>query len=65
MKIDLEKLKRGEYSIDDLIEIKNNCLGKYEDEDLFIKNGRYGPYVEWGEKRESIKEIKKILLQVI
>jgi DNA topoisomerase-1 len=64
MKIDLEKLKRGEYSIDDLIEIKNNCLGKYEDEELFIKNGRYGPYVEWGEKRESIKEISKPLNEI-
>jgi len=59
MKIDLEKLKDGKYSLDDVIEIKNGCLGKYENEDMFIKNGRYGPYVEWGEKRESIKEIQK------
>jgi DNA topoisomerase-1 len=64
MKIDLEKLKNGEYSIDDLIELKNNCLGKYEAEDLFIKNGKFGPYVEWGSKRESIKEIKKPLNEI-
>jgi len=64
MKIDLEKLKDGKYSLDDLIEIKNNCLGKYEEEEMYIKNGRYGPYVEWGSKRESIKEIEKPLNEI-
>ena len=43
--------------MDDLIEIKNNHLGKYENNDIFIKNGRFGPYVEWGEKKLSIKNI--------
>ena len=57
IKIDLEKLKNKEYSVDDLIEIKNNHLGKYENNDIFIKNGRFGPYVEWGEKKLSIKNI--------
>jgi DNA topoisomerase-1 len=64
MKIDLEKLKSGGYSVDDLYEIKNNYLGKYENQDIFIKNGKYGPYVEWGEKRESIKQMKKPLDQI-
>ena len=61
LKIDLEKLKNQEYEVDDLIEIKNNNLGKYEDVDMFIKNGKFGPYVEWGEKRESIRKIDKPL----
>ena len=61
IELDLEKAKRGEYRIEDLIEIKNNCLGEYENNKLFLKTGRYGPYVEWGEKRESIKSIKKSL----
>ena len=64
MKIDLEKLKEGKYSLDDIIEIKNGCLGSYEGDDLFIKNGRYGPYVEWGTSRESIKEIQKPLNEI-
>ena len=61
MKIDLEKLKSGGYSVDELYEIKNNYLGKYEDHDIFIKNGKFGPYVEWGDNRESIKKIEKPL----
>jgi DNA topoisomerase-1 len=67
--IDLEKLKRGEYKYDDLVEIKNPLLGTYEGHQLYLKNGRYGAYVEWGDKKESIKSLKmpfsKITLQDI
>jgi topoisomerase IA-like protein len=45
--------------LDELYEIKNDCLGKYEEKDLFIKNGKYGLYVQWGDKKESIKKIEK------
>jgi DNA topoisomerase-1 len=64
MKIDLEKLKNQEYTLDELYEIKNDCLGEYEGEPMFIKNGKFGPYVEWGTKRESIKKIDKALDQI-
>jgi len=65
--IDLEKLKNKEYAVNDVLEIKNSCLGKYDGEDIFIKTGRYGPYVEYGKdptKRESIKEIEKPLDEI-
>jgi DNA topoisomerase-1 len=62
--IDLEKAKKGIYNLDDLLEIKNNCLGEYEDNKIYIKTGRFGPYVEWGEKRESIKSIEKPLCEI-
>ena len=61
MKIDLEKLKAGGYHIDELYELKDNYLGKYEDEDMYIKIGKYGAFVEWGTKKESIKKIQKPL----
>ena len=64
MKIDFEKLKNRQYILDELYEIKNDCLGKYEDEDMFIKNGKFGVYVEWGDKRESIKKIEKPIDQI-
>jgi len=53
----LDKLKRNEYALDDLIELKNNYLGKYQDHDLYIKTGKFGPYVEWGENKKGIKSI--------
>lgn len=64
MKIDLEKVKNQEYTLDELYEIKNDCLGDYEGEQMTIKNGKFGPYVEWGTKRESIKKIDKELDQI-
>lgn len=65
IKIDIELLKEGKYLAEDLIEIKNDYLGKYEDQDMFIKNGKYGPYVKWGDKTCSIKTIKKPLNEIV
>jgi DNA topoisomerase-1 len=61
MVVDLEKLERNEYTLDDLIEIKNDYLGDYQNEKLYIKTGTYGPYVQWGDNRQSIKNIDKDL----
>jgi len=62
--LDLEKAKRGEYTLDDLLEIKCNCLGEYEGESLYVKTGKYGNYVQWGDKRESIKKLKTPLNEI-
>jgi DNA topoisomerase-1 len=59
IQLDLEKLRNGEYSLDDLIELKNDYLGKYENEDMFMKIGKYGAYVQWGDKKESVKTIDR------
>jgi len=70
--IDLEKLKNKEYALEELIEIKSRCLGKYEGEDIYIKNGKYGIYAEWKNPeengnemlRESLKTIKKTIDEI-
>ena len=59
LEIDLEKLKRGEYNLEDLLEKGNKYLGKYENEEMFLKNGKYGYYVQWGENKQSISSIEK------
>ena len=56
-KIDIDKLKNKEYTIEDLIAPKERNLGKYKDIDVIIKDGRYGAYVEYGTMKESIKSI--------
>lgn len=61
VKIDLEKLKNGEYTIDELLQIKNDCLGKHGDYNVYIKTGKYGNYIQWGDNRTSIKNITKDL----
>jgi DNA topoisomerase-1 len=57
VKIDLEKLKGGHYKANDLIQ--NDCLGKYNDCDVFLKNGKYGIYASWGTKTQTLKSLKK------
>jgi DNA topoisomerase-1 len=64
IQIDLEVLKSGGYSIDELLEIKNGVLGMYNEQEVYIKTGRYGPYIECGEKRESLKGIEKKIEEI-
>jgi DNA topoisomerase-1 len=61
LQLDLERLKRGEYSLDDLVEIKKSGMGTFQEKEVLLKNGRYGPYVEWGDKKVSVKAIQKEL----
>ena len=36
--VSLEKIQSGEYSLSELIEVSDRKLGRYENEDLYIKN---------------------------
>ena len=62
--IDLEKAKEGFYNISDILEIKNNCLGEYEGEPVYLKSGKFGNYIECGEKKQSIKSLKKSINEI-
>ena len=39
---------------------KNLCklLGKYNGDDLFLRTGRYGPYLTWGNQKQSLSHLK-------
>jgi DNA topoisomerase-1 len=64
LNIDIKKLELNGYSLTELIEIKTNYLGQYEEKELYLKTGKFGPYIEWGSNRESIKNIKKPLNEI-
>ena len=55
--IDMAKLKRGEYTVRDLLAIPEECLGVWNDHEVRLKMGRYGLYVEWGETKISLKSL--------
>uniref|UniRef100_A0A6C0ATH4 DNA topoisomerase n=1 Tax=viral metagenome TaxID=1070528 RepID=A0A6C0ATH4_9ZZZZ len=57
LQVNLEKLKKQEYTVDDLIETGTSSLGKYLDEDVFLKYGKYGAYIQWKEISTGIKEL--------
>ena len=57
--IDFEKLKQGEYILEDILEEKEekeeNVLGFYNEKSVKIKKGKFGLYVEHGSKKYSLR----------
>ena len=59
--INIEKLKNGGYSLEELIANKTETgtsgimLGRYNNNDVYLKNGRYGYYIECGLIKKSIR----------
>ena len=68
--INLTKLKNGEYTLEEIIQTKaasknDNILGKHENNDVVLRNGRYGMYVEWKGNKINItieKDYKEVTL---
>jgi len=46
VELNLERLKRGEYILEDLVEYKTSYLGEYEGKQIHIHTGQYGPYIQ-------------------
>tara|TARA_B100000900_G_scaffold416022_1_gene448535 strand:+ start:229 stop:2580 length:2352 start_codon:yes stop_codon:yes gene_type:complete len=58
--LNIDKIINKEYNLNDIIEIEDDLfLGKYKENDVYKKIGRYGPYIEYNGKSKSIKPIKK------
>jgi DNA topoisomerase-1 len=63
--IDIDKLKRGEYRVDEIIDTKKSeltngkNLGKYQNYDLILKKGKFGFYVEYGDIKKSLNLLGK------
>jgi len=49
--IDLEKLKNGEYNVEELTE----SIGMHNNEPIYLKRGKYGTYIECGDIKKSTK----------
>ena len=58
--IDINKLKNGEYKLEEILNTGGSQreLGEYKGSKIVLKNGRYGAYVEYNEKKYSIKSYK-------
>jgi len=59
--INIEKLKKGEYTLDEIVELKssNKVIGKYKGDDVILKKGKFGNYITWGENKKSLNNIEK------
>ena len=59
--LDMEKLKNGEYSLEEIIAPKPSFTGKrlgsYKNNDVILKKGKFGLYLVCGETKFSLKGI--------
>ena len=64
--IDLDKLRNGEYKIEEIVDRTNSSYkGSFMGEEIFIKNGRYGIYTTWKGKNISLYYYKKVPIEKI
>lgn len=58
---DLQKLKEGKYTIDELIDksTEERLLGTHKGKNVTLRHGKYGPYVTYGNEKLSVKNIQK------
>jgi len=68
--LDMDKLKRGEYKLNDVLDkskgtSSKKSLGKYNENDVYIMKGKYGMYINCNGKNSSISHIKKELDEVV
>jgi DNA topoisomerase-1 len=59
LNLDIDRLKTGEYTLDNLVLSKCRELGVYQDSTLYLKTGKFGPYLEWskGTKKQSTRTL--------
>ena len=60
--ISMEKLKEGKYKLEDIVQDNTGSgrsLGKYQEKDVVLKNGKYGLYVAYGGESKSLTGLKK------
>jgi DNA topoisomerase-1 len=59
--LDIEKLKRGEYSLEEIIapqpSFTGKRLGSYKNQDVLLKKGKYGLYIVCGDNKYSLKGV--------
>ena len=61
--LDINKLRNGEYTLEEILKPANCVLGKYKDKEIILKEGKWGKYVAWNNKNVSIKNLKDITLE--
>jgi len=61
--IDVNKLRRGEYKLEDIIvekvEFGGKGLGTFKNKEVMLKKGKFGLYITHDEKNYSLKGMKK------
>lgn len=64
--INMEKLKKGEYKLSELLDNKpkDRIIGKYKKQDVYLKSGKFGNYITWGENKKSLNGLDKTIDEI-
>jgi DNA topoisomerase-1 len=62
--LELDKLKTGGYTVNDLLLKECVSVGKWEEQEVYIREGRYGRYIEYGDTTKSITTITKPISEI-
>jgi DNA topoisomerase-1 len=54
--LDIEKARNGEYTLSDLLP-SDNVIGYHDALPIILKEGQYGNYLEWQDKKLSLKNV--------
>ena len=57
--ITIDGIERNQYKLKDIIDTPSGCIGTWDNEEVFIKDGRFGLYLQYGETRKPLKHIEK------
>ena len=60
--IDIDDIRSGKMNVEDIIDQTKTTgknLGVYEGKPVFLKNGKFGLFVQWDEKNVSVKKLGK------
>jgi DNA topoisomerase-1 len=63
IQLDLERLERGEYTLEELVE--ETQLGEIEGLPVSLKMGKYGLYALWNDLRFTLKGVKEPTLDIV
>jgi len=55
--LDLEKLKNGKYTMEEIIKPGNTKFGEHLGKEIILKEGQFGKYVTWNGKNISLKSL--------
>jgi DNA topoisomerase-1 len=59
IQLDFETLKRGEYTLEELLEKKTSIvIGQHDKKEVLLKSGPYGRYIEYDEEKISLKTLQ-------
>jgi len=56
--LQLEKIKMGGYTLEELLLYKQSYIGEYQEKAIHLRTGPYGVYLEWGDVRKSLGSLE-------